>query len=306
MVTRTFLQPQPQTTDIIIGPGAMGLLLVWDLCSPSGVEKAILIGKNTVRYPIHLESPNLVAPPITSENSSFLSDISLANLTRSPRILVTVPPNQVKNVIDTLARATLPKKFTVVFCNNGLISSDLIAKLLKHHPEACVIRALLHVGARREVTGSQTLVVHTGGLRATWGWVHGTSPETLIGKVIQWEYRDDILKLEAEKLFINLVLAEVMGNRPIPNGELWNRITKEKTQQAAEVFCEIFSERTLNSKSLLESLSQTVCDTAQNINSISAALTRNDSGPRDSVEQSLRDQSSNKSTAAKFFGLLKE
>ncbi len=306
MVVHTFFPPPPQTSGMIIGPGAMGLLILWDLCSPSSTEKAILIGKSPVRYPIGLKSPNLVVDPLTPENSFFYHDISQTTAARTRRIFVAVPPDQVNNVVDSLTKLTLPENFTIIFCNNGMVSSETLIKLLEQHPGAMVARALLHVGARREVTETQTLIVHTGGQRATWGWMHGANPETLTGKIIHWEYRNDILKLEAEKLFINLILAEVIGSNSTPNGELWNLITRSKALRAAETFSEIFSDRTLDPKSLVESLSQTVCDTAQNINSISAALARYDSGPRDSLAQNLRDHSPNKSLAKEFFGLLKE
>jgi ketopantoate reductase len=309
MITATFIASNAQGTDMIIGPGALGLFLAWDQGAQSRSANMVFLGKRNIAFPVSLRSSSESVAPITAQNCFFYTKATSIDWTQIDRVFVAVQPDQIENVVSEISKSPLRDKALVVFCNNGIVNNKNVTTIIGSHPNTNIVRALMFAGLKRITSTNGTLVEHSGGHRVVWGWLKKNSPTpslVLTGNILAWEYSDNIVTIEAEKLFTNLVLAEVIGCSQTPNGQLFNLISAANIEFAARQFCEIFCDRNLTAQSLISSLAQTVNETANNTNSASLALLESNTAPRDAFRSAVETQAKCAAEALELYKLLRK
>jgi hypothetical protein len=143
---------------------------------------------------------------------------------------------------------------------------------------------LFHAGFQRKVLAEGTRIVHAGGTRVEWGMMAGPRPSEPQTRSLQWNFCENIVQKEFEKFFTNLVLAAVVGSRPLPNGTLWDQVSEAQLVSAANDYCGMFGKGRFLAQDFFAALVRTVNQTAANINSVSLARS---SGNKESWEALL-------------------
>lgn len=293
---------------MIIGPGALGLFLAWDQATRGCSAQVVLLGKRKVGFPVSIKSPGEHSGTISSSQCLFYQEAKSINWKTIERIFVTVQPDQILAVASIIANSPVNNNTLIIFACNGIVSDEAINILVKNHPQINIARALIYAGVTRTILERETVIEHLGGNRATWGWLRksqNSGAHKITGKILTWEYSENIVSVEAEKLFTNLVLSEVIGSSKIPNGELFNLISVEKTELAAKRFCDIFDNRNINPRTLIASLKQTIDETAKNINSSTTALLKSNTAPRDAFRAALETQAKSTVEATELYQILR-
>ncbi len=297
-----------KVVDIVVGSGALGAFLGADLeqMGPVGFVDVV-----PVRTPVIVESMGrerlLDASEYVSLNSG--SPEALLAFASAKTIFVCVPPQDTSSVVSFLANTNLWPNAEVFFCGNGLVQNA--EAILTKNPSVSLCRALFHAGFQRRVSVEGTRVVHAGGARVEWGMIAGQNPPAPRTRTLRWEFCENINQKEYEKFFINLVLASVIGPRPLPNGALWEHVSETQVRNAANDYCALLGADRFFARDFVSAISLTVNQTATNINSVSAARSSGNNEAWEAMLFQLRglvEAASNAEAATRFwrFVTLKE
>lgn len=215
-----------------------------------------------------------------------------------------VPPTQVEASFVQAAQQGLFAAHScahlqVVVCTNGILEPEVATRLRSLRPDAQLIRALFFAGFMREQSDKTgTRAIHTGGNLVRFGNLNSGNlnscernlgdpkktlePDGLFAEVVahngllNWQKDANILRVEAEKFFTNVMLAMHIGPNKLPNGHLRALLPAAKAATWARVFASLFPDRLLEPALLCERLWATVDATRANVNSVSFAGSEGD------------------------------
>jgi ketopantoate reductase len=310
-------QPSQYDKTFILGAGAVGLFLGWDLLqgkaskhppvfytrSPVPQERRIHFSGKSFAYSPQIST--LCADDLTAEAevkslSKRTALLEAPLFTKRSALFVCIPCSELHNALQDIRRILQNQKqchWDLLICSNGIVAKEILAslrELLKEHPGSRYIRALVYAGFQKSTTSQRVEVQHNGGQLIRYGFPNlgntlkdpvEISPfDTNLAffkrtKHLQWKFESNIEKIEVAKLFLNLTLALGIGNRMLTNGTIYSLISAESLSAWAEGFAKVFADQNLKASELLEILHETVDQTAQNVNSISQAWIRGDKAP---------------------------
>lgn len=289
------------TQFVVVGAGALGLLLADSLCQLNQISAQktdiLVVNRRPLPQPIHMRA----------QANSMAHELAARLLTDSPETVLTsfdargvsdvflflcVPPEHTEAVffdwLEALHHARLNVPVHFVFCNNGLLSSAILKKISENSEYFSYLRAIFFVGAVRQFETGACTVQWNGGDLIRWGFVQAdrsanantsrfaTSPWLRVTKgegsmlgFLRWNFEENTTKLEREKFFTNFMLAAFIGPRREINKTLLTKTTVSERAQIARIFENLWAQSGVTAESLIQNLTTTVELTAENVNSLS-------------------------------------
>lgn len=279
---------------LVVGGGALGLLLTYALTEmdSKSVSPRNVFAHNRSPLPAQIRLDlKLGHERLFSVDSTHGDPASLLQ-TRSPKIVFfCVPPESTESVFNLWLDSILGKSKVInpvlfVFCNNGCLTPEILARIAKTDSRFAFARALFFVGAMKEKDHSSIVVRWTGGQQVVWGPLkapnlphqdtHTSRLEQLfqipsaIG-FLKWQFVNEIFTVEREKFFTNFMLASGIGPRLIQNKSLANFLDDSVIFSLAKQFQILWHSFGVSAEKLQSTLQKTIQDTGDNINSLSFA-----------------------------------
>jgi hypothetical protein len=289
------------TQFIVVGAGALGLLLADSLCQSSQISaqnsEILLLNRRQLPQPIRMRAQanpiahDLAARLVTDSPEDVVESID-ARRVSSVFLFLCLPPEHTEALFfDWLeafhrTRPNCPVHF--VFCNNGLLSSEVLKKVSENSEQISFLRAIFFVGAVRQFEAGACTVQWNGGDLVRWGFVqkdlytniktpgYSTSPWLQATKgacsmlgFLRWNFEENTSKLEREKFFTNFMLAAFIGPRREINKTLLTQTTVSERAQIARTFENLWTHSGVTAETLIQNLTTTVELTSENVNSLS-------------------------------------
>lgn len=274
------------TARIVLGPGALGSFMLWDISKSTGVLPTC-VGECESRRTYEIRSGSEASEidvPVVS-----VSDLPNQIFNKKPEthylVYVTLPPQNAETVTceSLKALATMPHiQVTVVYCSNGLLQQQTIETLYALFPKnnLKIVRAIVVAGFERHQKDAHHFeTLHTGGVDVRFGEIprsHVSESDKLeisSTKKLEWTWVENIQQIEFKKFFVNCALAFALGPKNLSNKQYWQEVPLTESESLAKIFAAV-SKFPILAEQLMVELEQTISKTQHNTNSVSRAAAR--------------------------------
>lgn len=288
---------------VVIGAGALGTFLAWD---QSLTKETFLVG--------HKHFPQEVRIRHTSDKAELYSAqwLPIKSLTKewisqaNTVFYFCLPPGTTWEIWQELRDELLQVDGTnclLFFCENGIFDKRVLLDVTASS-SISVWRALFFAGFERSHTSQDTAeIMHNGGRKVVAQCLHNPMSVARAGSFFNWELAANIGEREAEKFFVNFILAYGVQNRLLKNKELQKLLPLKEIEEWADVFCLLFAKERLKVENLLTRLQETILLTGENINSVSRAWNQGNDSIYSYFVQVIKSQAQ-KNDCSRFKSLL--
>lgn len=295
-----------KTYCLVVGGGALGLLLANSLRKTEqfvqGRMKLGVASRSSLPQPVTVRSTSTgqtetLDVPVDMGTPEECIDRLQMELPSRLVLFLCVAPENTEAVFeqwhDAIGQLQSRRKVEFVFCNNGLLSSNILNKISIDCADFSYLRAIFLVGAERRKAETGCEVDWNGGDLVYWGslsevsanncarqssWLSevaghtqcsGTSvKESFIG-FLKWREDPQIMQTERAKFFTNFMLAAIIGPTIEKNGRILEITSENFRKIQADQFGLLWSRHGVTSRFILENLDATVSATSGNHNSLS-------------------------------------
>ncbi len=275
---------QPSCTRIVVGAGALGLFLAWELQQEYPLDQHLIYSRKHVPKPIQIKTTLRGTYSLEASFYFELKTLFENVFSQNVYFYICLPPEQVDSFFEKISPLLVLLPFTIHFVclSNGIFNAKLLSKLDKKS-HFSFTRGIVFAGFMRTIAPhTHTLVENTSGHKIYYGPMNPTaegrsnSHKFTTAKTLDWENHCDIFSLERAKFFINLMLALYIGENLHKNSALLISPGENILKMCALHYSQLFEDQKCDPQFCYSFLLEAVEKTKDNINSISLAWHRGD------------------------------
>ncbi len=270
---------------VIIGAGALGLFLYKVIQNEFPNSNLEIISKTLPNRPIIIHNLQNEIKEINFPNVYLVDNLKLEypNLSSENIIFyICTPPETVylsfQYINELIQNLSGKKNIFLVYLNNGIIDYKNFYALentfIKNKDIAFfLIRGIVLSGFIRNRSHDKTFIKNTSGNKIYYGFLQNSIPinnyPILPLKYFEWVYTNEIFIIEKAKFLVNFLLGLCIGNKEIPNSNIFKILSKNKRKEIFLKYCSIFPNNELTPTYLENYFNEAINNTFSNINSVS-------------------------------------
>jgi hypothetical protein len=277
--------PNHKFDRVVIGAGALGLFLSSVIQNEFPNSNLTIISKSLPNQPVFIQNIQNESKETDFPEFFLIDNIDLnyPKLTKENiTFYICIPPELVnlsfQYINDLLLNLSGRKNIYLVFLSNGIIDYKLFYKLKNTFIKNkkfffFLIRAIVISGLMRTKLPDKIIIKNTSGNKIYYGFLQNSLPMKsrfiLPMGYFEWIYTKKIFAMEKAKFLVNFILGLCIGNKEIPNSNIFIILSEEKRKEIFLNYCSLFPGDEITPLYLENYFNDTIKNTSSNINSVS-------------------------------------